>query len=716
MKRISLIAVFVLASVLAFAQIYKLTVTKTDGDVVAIPTEEISKVEFIEEFDGDPSIDVTPQSSEVPMIGGNFAIAVDANGPWTYSVNNSTVGEVSKTKSRLVLNFPWKPSDDPCSYIVTFNCGDIKKELTLNQSSTLVADMLDIQFNADGTAQDLSPMKNKVITSPGATLMTYYNDMHKRYVANFRNQMGYAVTSGYYRVNYTKGGEFINKIADGCTLETVIKLNEPDNPSREVKWFSSMQGGGIGFILPIHNSNSLSKSLTFLPNISTNGASNWCWTYSNVEPVAGRYYHVVGVYNKEEGKSYIYVNGKLCGETKTPGNYVPVASGAESFVIGGDPGTNQTDCDASFNGEIVLARIFDAPMNATQIDKLWKAADFDAEASETFSISNIVNLPNVEVALGYKYSIYGDGFEQGDVVELSTDSSEQTFTPTTTVDSDRLTFVIPADMKSGSYRVILKRGSAQCPLVKVEFSVVAEPLAPKVPKIISHRGAHLTPDATENSIAALKYAMDADYYGIELDVWRTTDNVMVVHHDGVANGLTFYKETYDKIKDIKLANGEPLPTFDAFIETFLDKKDESTSKLIIEIKPWGDPTLVDMIMKKVEEAGIKDRVEYIAFSYDNCKRIVFNQPDAKVGYLNGDKAPSVVNADGIISVDYSSAAYASHPEWIKEARQLGMIVNVWTVNSVSAMIDFISQGVDYITTDYPAVLRELTEKTFVEPK
>lgn len=715
MKKISLLAAFVLSSAMVFAQSYKLTVTKTDGNTVVVPTEEISKIEFIEEFDGEPAINVTPQSLELPVNGGNFAFEVEANGPWTYFVNNSTVAEVSKTKNRLVLNFPWKPSDDPCSYTVAFTCGDLKKEFTINQTSTVIADMLDIQFNADGTAEDLSPMKNKVITSPGATLMTYYNDMHKRYVANFRNQMGYAVTSGYYRVNYTKDGDFINKIADGCTFETLIKLNEPDNPSREVKWLSSMQAGGIGFILPIHGSNALTKSFTFLPNISTTGASNYCWTYSGVEPVAGRYYHVVGVYNKEEGKSYIYVNGKLCGQTNTPGNYVPVASGAESFVIGGDPGTNQTDCDASFNGEIVLTRIFDAPMNATQIDKLWKAADFDAETTEALAISNIVNLPKVEVAPGYKYSIYGDGFEQGDVVELTTDGSDQALTPATTVDGDRLTFVIPADMKSGSYRVILKRGSAQCPLVKVEFSVVAEPLAPKAPKVISHRGAHLTTDATENSIAALKYAMDANYYGIELDVWRTTDNVMVVHHDGVANGHTFYQETYDKIKDIKLANGEPLPTFDAFIETFLDKKDTSTSKLIIEIKPWGDPTLVDMIMDKVEKAGIKDRVEYIAFSYDNCKRIVSKQPDALVGYLNGDKAPSVVKADGIISVDYSTSAYAAHPEWIKEARQLGMIVNVWTVNSASAMIDYISQGVDYITTDYPATLKDLNEKTFVEP-
>ncbi|MDE5595638.1 MAG: hypothetical protein K2I89_08720 [Muribaculaceae bacterium] len=713
MKRISLIAAFVLASVLAFAQIYKLTVTKTDGNVVTIPTEEISKIEFIEDFDGDPELTVTPQAEAVPFIGGDFAFAVNSNCSWSYTVDNSTVREVSKTRTRLVLNFPWKPSDDPVKYTVTFNYGGEKKQVVVEQSSTLVADLLDIKYNADGTAEDISPLKNKVLTYPGSSLITYYNDMHKRYVANFRNQMGMVVTSGYYRVNYTKGGDFINNIADGCTFETIIKLNEADDPTREVKWFSSMQGGGIGFILP-HHSNS--KCMTFLPNISTNGASKWCWTFSNVQPEVGKYYHVVGVYNKEEGKSYIYINGRLSGQAATPGDYVPVANGAESFIIGGDPGTNQTDCDASFNGEVVTARIFSAPMTADQVAKLWKESEFDEEAVAAISVSDIVCLPQVEVASGYKYSIYGNGFENGDVIELFADGSDKTYRPETIFNNDRLTLVIPADMVSGSYRLVLKRGSAQCPLAKVNFSVVAEPLAPKAPKIVSHRGAHLTKDATENSIAALKYAMDANYYAIELDVHRTTDDVLVVHHDGVVNGKYFSNSKYDEIKDIKLANGENLPTFDSFINTFVEKMGTSTSKLIIEIKPGGDEKIIDIVMDKVEKAGIKNRVEYISFGYSNCKYIVKKQPDALVGYLAGDRVPANVLADGIKSVDYSSSAYASHPTWIKDARKAGMIVNVWTINSTAEMLNYISQGVDYITTDYPAVLRELTQKTFIEPK
>lgn len=716
MRRLSLIAAFVLVSVLAFAQIYKLTVTKNDGQTVVIPTDEIEKIEFTEELDGEPLLYVTPESETVPYIGGKLTIKVSANCPWSYTVDNDLVTEVSKTRAQLVLDFPWCPSDG-IKYNVEFTYGDKTTGLTIGQESGIRGDLLDIEYLADGSAVDRSPLNNKVITTEGAGLMTYYSDVHKRYVATFRHPMGDNVTTGYYRINYEKNGDFINRIADGCTMETTIKLNEADAPGKEVKWFSSMQAGGIGFILPVHNSsNPGTKCMTFLPNISTTGSSKWCWVYSDVEPVPGTYYHVVGVYNKAEGRSYIYINGRLSGQAATPGDYVPVVDKAESFIIGGDPGPNQTDCSASWNGEVVTARIYDAPMTADQVAKLWEKADFEEEAVNTISVTDLQYLSQAEVAPGYKYYVYGKGFEAGDVVELQAVGSDDKYMPETVASDGQVVFTIPEGLPSGRYRVILKRGNAQLPLIQVDLSVVAEPLAPSVPKIIAHRGAH-TGGATENSIAALKKAMDANYYGIELDLWITTDGKLIVHHDGEVNGVVFYQRTYDQIKDIKLANGEYLPTFDSFLETYKEKMANSTSKLIIEIKTHlstqSNQAAIDKAMAMVEEAGIKDRVEYIAFSFDNCKYILSKQPDAIVGYLSGNLAPATVLAAGIKSVDYSSGAYVSNPTWIKEARKLGMIVNVWTVNSASEMINYMAQGVDYITTDDPALLRTLTEKPFV---
>lgn len=53
--------------------------------------------------------------------------------------------------------------------------------------------------------------------------------------------------------------------------------------------------------------------------------------------------------------------------------------------------------------------------------------------------------------------------------------------------------------------------------------------------ILAHRGAHQpeTPGVSENTLDAFRAAADLGVDGIELDVRRTADGVLVVHHDAV---------------------------------------------------------------------------------------------------------------------------------------------------------------------------------------
>ena len=48
-------------------------------------------------------------------------------------------------------------------------------------------------------------------------------------------------------------------------------------------------------------------------------------------------------------------------------------------------------------------------------------------------------------------------------------------------------------------------------------------------------------------------------------------------------------------------------------------------------------------------------------------------------------------------------------QWIKEAHDLGMKVNVWTVNKEDMMKKLIDRKVDYITTDQPLETKKLLE-------
>jgi glycerophosphoryl diester phosphodiesterase len=42
-----------------------------------------------------------------------------------------------------------------------------------------------------------------------------------------------------------------------------------------------------------------------------------------------------------------------------------------------------------------------------------------------------------------------------------------------------------------------------------------------------------------------------------------------------------------------------------------------------------------------------------------------------------------------------------HSEWFKQAKALGLSVNVWTVDNQALMREMIDAGADYITTDNP---------------
>ena len=227
-------------------------------------------------------------------------------------------------------------------------------------------------------------------------------------------------------------------------------------------------------------------------------------------------------------------------------------------------------------------------------------------------------------------------------------------------------------------------------------------------KVIAHRGFWDCDGSAQNSIASLQKAQELKIYGSEFDVWMTSDGVLVVNHDTKIEGLTIEDTPYEQLKDLRLKNGESLPTLEAYLQQ--GKKDQKT-KLILEIKPHSTKEKEDRataaVVKMVEKAGVKKQTEYISFSLNICKEIVRLSPKAEVAYLNGDMTPQELKALKITGIDYNLAVLKKNKHWIEEARKLKMTVNVWTVNAEEDMKEMIAAGVNYITTDKPVICREI---------
>ena len=233
-------------------------------------------------------------------------------------------------------------------------------------------------------------------------------------------------------------------------------------------------------------------------------------------------------------------------------------------------------------------------------------------------------------------------------------------------------------------------------------------------KVIAHRG-HWKPEGSaHNSMSSFINAQKLGVYGSELDVHLTADNVLVVFHDNSIQGHEISSSTYAELRDLKIANGESLPTLEAHL---LQAKKHKKTKLIIEIKPKKDIELenrtVLAVLELVRKHKLQKRVEYISFSINICKELVKIKAKAPVAFLcmsGVAYTPKELKEWGIGGLDYHHSLLLQHPEWITEAKALGLTTNVWTVNVNDLIQKFIELKVNYITTDVPDKVMEMLRK------
>ena len=220
-------------------------------------------------------------------------------------------------------------------------------------------------------------------------------------------------------------------------------------------------------------------------------------------------------------------------------------------------------------------------------------------------------------------------------------------------------------------------------------------------KIVAHRGYWDCAGSAQNSITSLKLADKIGCYGSEFDVHLTKDGVIVVHHDQNVGKIDIQTSTYKALKKERLKNGEKIPT----LEQYLDAGKDLSCKLVLEIKRQmvqsHEDSLVRQCVDMVKSKGLTDRIVWISFSGKECELLHQLLPDAHIQYLLGDWDPKTIKAKGLSGIDYEQKVLALHPEWIKECHDLGLVVNVWTVNDLNTINQFIKAGVDFITTNAP---------------
>ena len=225
------------------------------------------------------------------------------------------------------------------------------------------------------------------------------------------------------------------------------------------------------------------------------------------------------------------------------------------------------------------------------------------------------------------------------------------------------------------------------------------------PRIIAHRGWWQTEGSAQNSVRACELAASLGVWGCEFDVWMTSDSVLVVHHDAkTSTGLTIQSEPYHRLQDIRLANGECIPTLREVSECF--RRTNPEMKLVFEVKPHNTPEqdreAARRCVEMMKEKGLLERTEFITFSKVAGETLIALAPKTPVYHLAGDLTPAELKSRGYAGLDYSLSVMKKHPEWAAEAHELGLGVNVWTVDDLEEMKRLYTDlHADFITTNIP---------------
>ncbi|MFT4548428.1 MAG: glycerophosphoryl diester phosphodiesterase [Pseudoalteromonas tetraodonis] len=245
------------------------------------------------------------------------------------------------------------------------------------------------------------------------------------------------------------------------------------------------------------------------------------------------------------------------------------------------------------------------------------------------------------------------------------------------------------------------------------------------PIVVAHRGA--SHDAPENTLAAFKLAWEQGADAIEGDFFLTKDKKIVCTHDRTTQRLNKEKRNLDVAKSTLAElraldvgswrgdewQGERMPVLAEVLATVPDGK-----KIYIEVKCGAE--IIPLLKKEVEASGlVPEQIVIISFQ----KPVILNakiampqleafwltsfRRDKKSGEVNPTesevlKALETIRADGLSCGDHDSLTGG----FLKRLRVAGYSTHGWTVNDPKRARELVDLGMQSITTDKPALIRE----------
>ncbi|MCG8584038.1 MAG: hypothetical protein MI757_04920, partial [Pirellulales bacterium] len=218
--------------------------------------------------------------------------------------------------------------------------------------------------------------------------------------------------------------------------------------------------------------------------------------------------------------------------------------------------------------------------------------------------------------------------------------------------------------------------------------------------------------APENTMAAVKLAIEDKADWVEIDVQESADGVVLVVHDSDlkkvgGSAKKIWEATAEELRSVdigswfdpKFAN-ERVPTLE---EVLIECKGKIGVN--IELKHYGHAEALEQrVIDLVEKHGMQDEVILMSLKHDSIVKAKDLKPDWKIGLLAAATIGDLTQLDAdFLAVN---SGMATRP-FVCRAHDNKQEVYVWTLNDALTMSVMFGKGIDAVITDKPALARKV---------
>ena len=226
----------------------------------------------------------------------------------------------------------------------------------------------------------------------------------------------------------------------------------------------------------------------------------------------------------------------------------------------------------------------------------------------------------------------------------------------------------------------------------------------------AHRGASAY--CPENTMLSFYTGVYMGANGIETDVQRTKDGILVLFHDDIIRRVTgkegaIADYTYEELRSFDVNTGalsDKIPTFEEFLRAF----SHFDLTFAIELKVAGVEEDTAALIYKY---GLENKVIVTSFEFDYIAKMKKVAPELRIGYLTSKTDKETT--DKVLSVgayEICPKAETLTGELVDEWHSLGLGVRAWGIYNTDLMRMAYELGVDGMTVNFPDKLVELINK------